>query len=80
MKTIDVSKIDGITVDRRYRSGVPVIEGTRFPVATLLAELADSRSFWETTQEYDLPPVACKRALEGLASALNQQLASRESG
>jgi len=43
---------DGITVDRRVMGGVPCIEDTRIPVATVIGLLGHGRGFSEVLEEY----------------------------
>lgn len=71
---IDLSNIEGITCDPDVRGGEPVLTGTRFPLSTLLAELADSRAMLEVVQDYDLPYGLPQKALEKLAAAMLRPL------
>jgi len=56
-----------VTSDPQIRGGEPVIAGTRFPVAQLLAELAEGRPLWDIADDYDLDLGTAKAVLRELA-------------
>lgn len=58
---------DAVDIDKMRRSGVPVLKGTRFPIASILTELAEGRSVDEIAKDYDLPKGRIKKALQGFA-------------
>jgi uncharacterized protein (DUF433 family) len=58
---------DGITVDRRVMGGVPCIEDTRIPVATVIGLLGHGRAINELLAEY--PELTKEGVLAGLRFA-----------
>lgn len=62
---------DSIEVDPQKRGGVPVLRGTRFTVAQVLAEIAEGRSVAELAEDFDLDPALLKKFLEGLAQSFD---------
>ncbi|MFN3983074.1 MAG: DUF433 domain-containing protein [Caldilinea sp.] len=63
-----------IVVDQSVRFGRPVIQGTRVPVATVIAKLAGGMSIDEIVTEYDVSVEDVQAALRSAA----QLLASEE--
>jgi uncharacterized protein (DUF433 family) len=63
-----------VTLDPGIRGGVPVLRGTRFPLARLLAEIADGRSLNEIAEDHELPLDAVTELLSALASSLEGPL------
>jgi uncharacterized protein (DUF433 family) len=63
---------DCIEVDPDLRSGVPVLRGTRFTVAQMLAELADGRSLSEIAGAFRLNEDQMRQVLESMAIYLDQ--------
>lgn len=62
-----------ITNNPGIRSGQPILTGTRFPVAILLAELAEGEhTLDEIAEDYSLDPATCRLALEELARAFQR--------
>ncbi len=64
--------IKGIKIDPQIMSGVPVIMNTRFPVAQLLAEMAEGRTVKEIADDFDLPFGDCINAIDELSIYLNK--------
>ena len=62
---------DCVEVNPQKRSGVPVLKGTRFTVAQLLAEIAEGRSVAEIAEDFDVDKALIQRLLEGLALCLD---------
>jgi len=60
----------GIKMTPGVRGGRPVLEGTRFPVARILAELADGMTVRGVAREYALDLDKVKRALLSVAAAV----------
>lgn len=54
------------------RGGVPVIRGTRFKIAQLLAEFSDSSAVYDIAKDYDLNPKQIKSILRLMATYLDQ--------
>lgn len=53
-------------------SGVPVLRGTRFTLAQLLAELADGRNTQEIADAFTIEATLIERFLYGLSAYLNR--------
>ena len=58
---------DGVTIERGAWGGVPVIEGTNIPVATVICELGNGRVMSELLAEY--PTLTKEGILAGLRFA-----------
>jgi uncharacterized protein (DUF433 family) len=58
---------DCAEVNPRKRGGVPVLKGTRFTLAQILAEIAEGRSVTELAEDFDLDLEIIKQFLEGLS-------------
>jgi uncharacterized protein (DUF433 family) len=58
---------DCTEVNPRKRSGIPVLKGTRFTLAQILAEIAEGRSVTELAEDFDLDLELIKGFLEGLS-------------
>lgn len=54
--------------DPEVRGGRPVLRGTRFPVANMLAELSDGPGPKHLADEFDLPEAVVRQALMELAN------------
>jgi uncharacterized protein (DUF433 family) len=65
--------LEHIDVDSMIRGGVPVLRGTRFTIAQVLAEVADGSSVADLTTDYDLERSRIVGALRSLAAALDRQ-------
>jgi uncharacterized protein (DUF433 family) len=63
---------DCTEVNPRKCGGVPVLKGTRFSLAQVLAEIAEGRSVTELAEDFDLEPALIKEFLEGMAIALDR--------
>ena len=63
---------DAIVSDPDIRGCVPVIRGTRMPLAQLLGELASGMTVTSFAKEYDLDPIAVKDAMTVLAVYFNR--------
>ncbi|MFI7586780.1 DUF433 domain-containing protein [Spongisporangium articulatum] len=61
--------LDGVSIDHRVMGGVPCIEGTRIPVATVVALLGRGLSFQDVLAEY--PTLSEAGILAGLRFAAN---------
>jgi uncharacterized protein (DUF433 family) len=61
-----------VEIDVLKRGGVPVLKGTRFTVAQLLAELAEGRSTSEIAEDFELEGEVIKNVLENLAILLDR--------
>ena len=65
---------DGITIDRQVMGGVPCIEDTRIPVATVIGLLGHGRAIGDLLAEY--PALTKEGILAGLrfaARAVNER-------
>jgi len=65
---------DCVEVNLQKRGGVPVLKGTRFTVAQLLAEVAAGRSVPEIAEDFNLERNLIERLLDGLALSLDGPL------
>ena len=63
---------DSIEINVGKRGGVPVLKGTRVPIAQILAELASNYSVSEIADDLDLSEDLIRGFLEGLADHLNR--------
>ncbi|HVA89641.1 MAG TPA: DUF433 domain-containing protein [Chloroflexota bacterium] len=67
-------QFDRITVDPRVMDGVPCIRGLRFPVATVIAMLAEGVDEAEILRGHpDLEPEDVRQALAFAAAALTER-------
>jgi uncharacterized protein (DUF433 family) len=67
-------KFDRITVNPKQMDGVPCLRGTRIPVATILALLADGMSSSDILQAYpDLEADDIRDALRFAAEAVRER-------
>jgi uncharacterized protein (DUF433 family) len=65
---------DGITVDRRVMGGVPCIDDTRIPVATVISLLGHGRGISEVLEEYpNLTKEGILASLRFAARAVNER-------
>ncbi len=68
---IDLAKVQSIWIDPERMSGAPCIRGTRFPVAQLLAELAEGDyTVIGLAAEFDLDRKAMAAVLDELSQAV----------
>ena len=68
---IDIAAMPSIQVDPEKRHGEPCLPGTRFPVARVLAELAEGDyTVIGLAAEYDLDRTALAAVLHDLATAI----------
>ena len=63
---------ESVTLDPEIRGGVPVLKGTRVPIAQLLAEIADDASVSEIADDLDLDVGLIVKLLEGIAIHLDR--------
>jgi uncharacterized protein (DUF433 family) len=63
---------DCTQVNPRKCGGIPVLKGTRFSLAQVLAEIAEGRSVSELAEHFKLEPAMIKEFLEGMAIALDR--------
>jgi uncharacterized protein (DUF433 family) len=61
-----------VNIDPDVRGGVPVLRGTRFTLAQLLAELAEGRSVSEIADAFRLNKEQIQQVLESLATYLDR--------
>jgi uncharacterized protein (DUF433 family) len=61
-----------VDVDPERRSGIPVLRGTRFTVAQVLAELAETEGVEELAENFDLDVHKIKDLLNGFSLLLNR--------
>ncbi len=58
---------DSIDIDPEKRGGVPMVKGTRVPVATILAELAEGATIGGVAADLDLDPEILRKMIQGIA-------------
>jgi uncharacterized protein (DUF433 family) len=61
-----------VTIDAEIRGGVPVLRGTRVPVAQILAEIAGDARVSEIADDLDLDMEVVVKVLEGMAIHLDR--------
>lgn len=61
-----------IEVNPNKRGGIPVIRGTRFTVAQLLAEIAEGRSLNEIAEDFEIDLHLLKKLLESMSIYLDR--------
>ncbi|EDN68641.1 hypothetical protein BGP_0703 [Beggiatoa sp. PS] len=55
---------------------MPVLKGTRIPIATILAELGEETTISEIAEDYDINAQQIKVLIEGLAILLERSFQS----
>lgn len=68
----------GIEIDPDRRSGRPVIVGTSFTMAQLIAEIAEGQTPDEVAEEFELDETAVRAALDALSQWLNEPWTDRK--
>ena len=63
----------GISIDPSVRFGRPIIQGTRVPVATIVARAASGLSFKEIMQEYEITEEDISNALNYAARLVSEE-------
>jgi uncharacterized protein (DUF433 family) len=61
-----------VEVDPERRGGIPVLRGTRFTVAQVLAELAETEGAEEVAENFDLEARVIRDLLNALSLLLNR--------
>lgn len=64
-----------VDVDPKRRGGIPVLKGTRFTLAQLLAELADGRSLPCIAEDFELDLQILEQFMRGLSICLDRPAA-----
>ena len=63
---------ESVTIDPDIRGGVPVLKGTRVPIAQIVAEICEDASLSEIAEDLDLDVGLIVKALEGMAIHLDR--------
>jgi uncharacterized protein (DUF433 family) len=63
---------DSVDIDLEKRGGIPVVRGTRVPVATILAELAEDARLGEIAVDLDLDASVLRAIIHGIAIHLDR--------
>ncbi len=63
---------DVVEIRHEIRGGVPVLKGTRIPVAKILAELGEDMTLTEIAEDYNINIQQVKVFIEGLAILLDR--------
>ncbi len=61
-----------VEVDPKRRGGIPVLKGTRFTLAQLLAELAEGRSLPRIAEDFELDLQTLEQFMRGLSICLDR--------
>jgi uncharacterized protein (DUF433 family) len=61
-----------VEMNPRKRGGIPVLKGTRFTLAQILAEIAEGRDVNELAEDFELDLELIKEFLHGLAICLDR--------
>jgi uncharacterized protein (DUF433 family) len=64
-----------VEVDPDVKSGVPVVKGTRFTIAQIFAELAETDAPREVSVNFDLEEELIKKVLSGFSMMMNKPFA-----
>jgi len=64
-----------ITLDPAVRGGVPVLTGTRLPLARIFAEVAENRPLSEIAEDLELPAESLMQVFRALAGSLERPYA-----
>lgn len=70
-KTDILSLSEEIEINPNRHSGKPVLKGTRFPVASIFAEMANGRSHQEIAEDFDLNPKQISKLFQEIAQNLD---------
>jgi len=65
-----------VEIHNEIRGGMPVLKGTRIPIATILAELGEDTTITEIAEDYDINAQQIKVLIEGLAILLERSFQS----
>ena len=63
---------DSVETNLEKRKGIPVLKGTRFTIAQLLAEIADGRNIVDISVDFELDLQTIRHFLEGLSLYLDR--------
>jgi uncharacterized protein (DUF433 family) len=63
---------ESIEINKNKRGGVPVLKGTRIPVAQIIAELANNSSLSEIADDLDLDEDSIRCFLQEMANHLDR--------
>lgn len=66
---------DCVEVNPGKHGGIPVLRGTRFPIAQVFAEMSEALSIEERATDFDLDRDSLKKLLEALAIHLDRPFA-----
>jgi len=58
---------DSVEIAPEMRGGVPVLKGTRIPIARIVAELSDDLTVSEIADDFEIDVAVIKKLLEGIA-------------
>jgi uncharacterized protein (DUF433 family) len=65
-----------VEIHNEIRGGMPVLKGTRIPIATILAELSEETTITEIAEDYDINAQQIKVLIGGLAILLERSFQS----
>lgn len=61
-----------VEVSARKFGGIPVLKGTRFPIAQVLSQIAEGDSVDDLAENFDLDPECLRTLLHALAACLDR--------
>jgi len=64
--------IEVVEIQPEIRGGVPVLKGTRIPVAKILAELTEDMTLTDIAKDYNINVQQVRMFIEGLAILLDR--------
>lgn len=67
-----------VTVNMEVQGGIAVLDGTRYPLSRIVADLADNMTVAEIAEEYDLDEEKIVRLLESTAIILDTPLSHED--
>ncbi|HDN25731.1 MAG TPA: DUF433 domain-containing protein [Thioploca sp.] len=65
-----------VEIQNEIRGGVPVLKGTRIPVAKILAELTEDMTLTDIAKDYNINVQQVRMFIEGLAILLDRSFQS----
>lgn len=65
-----------VEIDPDIRGGIPVVRGTRIPVARILAEIAADSRLSEIADDFGIDCDTLKKLLDGIATKVDRPMAT----
>jgi uncharacterized protein (DUF433 family) len=67
---------ESIEIDPDIRGGIPVVRGTRIPVARILAEVAADSRLSEIAEDFSIDRDTLKNLIDGIATKIDRPMAT----